>query len=88
MRVKVFGEGDEILYGTYNEDVTVYAFWESDGSFLSQKFAEEMPNDTTIDEAEKRGATLQRIENNPKIVLDNGEVVYGCQVWWSKIEND
>jgi hypothetical protein len=23
---------------------------------------------------------------NPKIVLDDGEVVYGCQVWWEPVE--
>ncbi len=25
---------------------------------------------------------------NPKIVLDNGEVIWGCECWWGPAENE
>jgi len=32
------------------------------------------------------GAVVKKSPANPKIVLDSGQVVYGCQVWWSQLE--
>lgn len=28
------------------------------------------------------------VPNNPRIRLDNGQVVYGCQVWWVPVEEE
>jgi hypothetical protein len=74
------GEGPE-RKGTLVDHVTVYAIFQKpegeDGELklLSLKEAE-----TPIEVLE--GQTVQTLENNPKIVLDDGETVYGCQVWW------
>lgn len=66
--------------GTYVGNVEVYFMVGPQGVILSQKNAEvppdEVPPDTKVI---KRGG-------NPKIVLDSGEVVYGCQVWWEPID--
>jgi hypothetical protein len=82
MRVKVWS-GDQSEYlglGTYLDDVTVYFIAMPDGSLRSCPKAGERPTPEQIAET---GGSLIESEENPKIVLDSGEVVYGCQVWWN-----
>jgi hypothetical protein len=82
MRVNVWN-GDRTKFlglGNYEEDVVVYFMEMPDGSLQSLKNAEERPDMVP------EGAKVILSEGNPKIVLDSGRVVYGCQVWWSPSE--
>ena len=76
MRVLVWsGDGQTYLgEGNYDEDVTVY-FFEIDGGISSNRNAEEKPEDLPEEK-------IIKFDGNPKIVLDSGDIVYGCQVWW------
>lgn len=78
MKVEVWN-GDQSEYlgrGEYVGDVMVYFSLMPDGSIASTSDAETKPENIP------EGARLVR-KMNPKIVLDNGQVVYGCQVWWN-----
>ncbi len=80
-RVKVWS-GDQKTYlgeGTLIGFVTVYFLVENDGSLKSGANAEEKP----VGYPEDR---IVEATGNPKIRLDNGEFVYGCQVWWEPIK--
>jgi hypothetical protein len=84
LRVDVWN-GDQSVHlgpGTYVADVPVYFFLMDDGSLRSCENAEREPYDWEV----PPGATVQKSPNNPKIVLDSGRTVYGCQVWWSPLE--
>lgn len=79
-RVEVWN-GDRSAFlgkGMLVGQVTVYFLRMDDGSIQSLENAEEEP------EYVPYGASLEKSENNPKIVLDNGKVVYGCQVWFKE----
>ena len=81
MRVDVYcGDNHESLgQGNYVENVTVYYLRMPNGSLVSLANAEEEPEPYQI----PQGAEMQKTIDNPKIILDNGDVVYGCQVWWN-----
>jgi hypothetical protein len=83
MRVQVMdGTGKNVLgFGEYTEDVTTYVMQMPDGSLLSLPNAEQVPKEIPV------GAKLRMIPTNPKIVMDDGKVVYGCQVWWSPVDD-
>jgi hypothetical protein len=82
-RVRVHdGSGEKLLgEGTYVGDVKVYFMAMPDGSLQSLSNAEEEPTPELI----PPGAEVICSEDNPKIVLDSGRTVYGCQVWWEPI---
>jgi len=82
-RVRVHdGSGQKLLgEGTYVGDVAVYFMAMPDGSLRSLSNAEEEPSPELIPE----GAELIKTADNPKIVLDDGRTVYGCQVWWEPV---
>ena len=84
VRVRVHsGDGSKLLgEGWYVGDVTVYFMRHPDGHLTSLADAEKPPPVEEMPE----GAQLERSDGNPKIKLDSGEVVYGCQVWWEPIE--
>ncbi len=86
MRVKVMdGTGVNLLgYGNLVGRVDVYAIQMPDGSLRSLVDAEEAPPEEIVRDS---GGELVRIESNPKIVLDDGRVVYGCQVWWEPVSS-
>jgi hypothetical protein len=80
-RVEVWN-GDRSQYlgkGRYVGDVTTYAILDADGALRSMKNAEKKP--TKVPE----GCEISELPNNPKIILDDGTVVYGCQVWWNYV---
>ncbi len=81
MRVKVMdGTGENLLgYGSVVGLVDVYAIEMPDGSLRSLGNAEEAPPEEAVRDS---GGELVLIESNAKIALDEGRVVYGCQVWW------
>lgn len=83
-RVRVHdGSGEKLLgEGTYVGDVAVYFIHMPDGSLRSLSNAEEEPPPEMVPE----GAEVISSTDNPKIVLDNGRTVYGCQVWWEPID--
>lgn len=84
MRVRVrSGDGTEDLgEGTYVGDVTVYFVRHPDGHLSSLENAEVPPPDDMV----PPGAEVVKSDDNPKIKLDSGGTVYGCQVWWEPIE--
>lgn len=84
MKVRVWN-GDQSEYlgeGEYVGEVTVYYMVMPDGSLQSLSNAEEKPDQIPD------GATLQESPGNPKIILDNGKTVYGCQVWWEPVKEN
>jgi len=84
MRVEVWN-GDHSEYlgeGEYVGDVSVFVIQMPDGNLRSLPNAEERPSPDMVPE----GAFIRESPDNPKIVLDGGEVVYGCQVWWQPAE--
>jgi len=82
-RVRVWnGDQSEFLgEGNYIGNVTIYVIEMPDGSLRSNTNAEIEPEDVP------EGGVVRKLNNNPKIVLDNGQTVYGCQVWWEPIED-
>lgn len=81
LRAKVMTEKGPV-FGQWVGNVTVYVINHPRGSLVSNKLAETRPTD---EEVAKIGGTLEELKDNPKIVLDDGEVVYGCQVWWEPL---
>jgi hypothetical protein len=83
-RVRVHsGDGQTRLGdGKYVGEATVWYIRTADGNLLSHGNAEEKPPSHMVPE----GGSLVESEGNPKIVLDSGKVVYGCQVWWEVIK--
>ena len=89
MRVLVLS-GDRKTYlgkGDHVGDVTTW-FWTLRGDGLLMRLAEceQEPSVEIKAKMDAIGYELLLINNNPKIVLDGGEVVYGCQVWWTPVE--
>ena len=75
------GSGQKILgYGKYVGSTKVWVLQMPDGSLRSAPNAEAMPQNVPP------GAKLYQTDNNPKIILDDGRVVYGCQVWWEPVD--
>ena len=69
--------------GTYLGEVTIYAWYDGD-KLCSCKDAEQIPDLKEI----PPGAELLTLRDNPKIKLDDGRIVYGCQVWWAPLEEE
>ena len=90
IRVKVSsGDGRKYLgLGNLVGYPPVFMFRGPKGNLLSNKACEEKPSPELIQEMEEAGAKFVRLPANPKIELDNGDVVYGCQVYWSRVESD
>lgn len=84
-RVRVWnGDQSEFLgEGNYVGNVPVFFIRMPDGSLRSNTDAETEPDHGDV----PPGGEVVRVPNNPKIVLDNGQTVYGCQVWWEPIEH-
>ncbi len=80
IKIKVFdGTGKKVLgFGYIIGHTDVWVIEMPDGSIRSLKDAKKRPTN-------RSGGTLQRILNNPKIRLDKGRIVYGCQVWWELV---
>ena len=72
------GEGE--LVGT----ATVFFIAGEDGALYSLENPEERPTETIL--AELKGELVESADN-PKIRLDDGSHVYGCQVWWGPVED-
>ena len=76
------GSGEvDLGEGTYVGNVSVFIIAMPDGGLRSLENAEERPPDDMVPE----GAEVIESPDNPKIILDSGEVKYGCQVWWEYI---
>lgn len=86
-RVRVHnGDGSKLLgMGTYEKNVEVYFVHKKDGYIQSLHNAEKKPTDEELAELLKEGDELICSPDNPRIKLDNGDVVYGCQVWWEVV---
>lgn len=90
IRVEVWdGTGENYLgKGYYVGLATVNIVRSPDGTILSESNAEDPPSDSFMKQVEKAGGDFERLTNNPKIELDSGKVVYGCQVWWQPIPEE
>ena len=89
-RVRVWsGDNKDYLgLGEVVRGVTVY-FWRADENrIVSLPDAEKRPSDEEIATMRSAGMELMRYPNNPKIVMDDGHIWYGCQVWWRPMEDD
>lgn len=88
MRVKVLS-GDRQQYlgeGDHVGSVMTW-FWVSpNASLASLPECEREPSAEAKAGMEADGYELLSVDDNPKIVLDSGRVVYGCQVWWTRVE--
>ena len=86
VRVAVLdGSGKNFIGGGYLVGrVDVWLYRTPDG-LRSATDAEKEPTPEMIKEAEAVGASFECVKGNPKIVMDNGRVVYGCQVWWTPV---
>jgi len=87
IRVHVFsGDGETDLgLGTYEGTVEVFVFEMPDGSLKSMHDAASPPPPELCQQLESEGAVLRSITANPKIRLDTGDIVYGCQTWWGRV---
>lgn len=77
-RVQVWN-GDKSEYlgeGTLVGTATVWIMETEDGVLLSEKDPRHEPDRVP------GNCRVRKVPQNPKIVLDTGGVVYGCQVWW------
>jgi len=87
MKVKVWN-GDQSKYlgeGTYEVNTVVYFWVNPNGSLGSLKDATQKPEPEQI----PPGAVLQKSEkDNPMILMDDGTIRYGCQVWWEPVAQD
>lgn len=66
-------------YGVLEGFVTVFVIRNEDGSLSSLADATQRPEI-------EHGQSVEEITYNPKIVMDDGQVVYGVQVWWIDAE--
>lgn len=83
-RVRVWN-GDQTEYlgeGNYVGEATVYFIRMPDGSIQSNHEAEIEPDPANVPD----GCSVVSSEGNPKFILDSGDTVYGCQVWWEPVE--
>ncbi len=90
-RVKVTsGDGQtQMGEGTYMGDVEVNVFWsEAEGVMKSLSDAQSKPTDEIVAEMKSQGYEYELFGESPKIILDSGETVYGCQVWWTPIKDE
>lgn len=79
--------GDQTEYlgeGNYVGQTTVYFIRMPDGSIQSNQNAEIEPDPDNVPE----GCSVFCSEDNPKFVLDCGDTVYGCQIWWEPVEKE
>jgi hypothetical protein len=89
IRVSVYsGNGESYLgLGTLVGLVTTYAIRLPDGKLISSENAEEYPK-SELEALKNSGLeygfeySLVKTHDNPKIVMDDGKVYYGVQVWW------
>jgi hypothetical protein len=83
-RVRVYsGDGKRKLgEGVYVGSVPVYSILMPDGSLRSMRNAEQRPPDSAV----PFGGKVVESPRSPKIKLDSGRIVYGCQVWWETVE--
>lgn len=88
LRVKVWdGRGEKYLgLGWLVGEVTAYAF-RKPGTYalVTQSDPTQEPPDELVAEMESKGFYLDKLDDNPVIELDNGETVYGSQVWWESM---
>ena len=80
MRVHVFDhEKNELGFGNLVGRVTIYALDVPDEGLIFFDDPEIRPADT---EARDMRAEIIQIDDQPKIEMNDGQVFYGCQVWW------
>lgn len=78
MKVKVWDAQLNLLgEGNFLGRVDVYVW---DGQVA------ESPADLRIEDATVEWFVPTVVKDNPKIQLDDGRIVYGCQVWWKELK--
>lgn len=86
LRVQVWnGDQTEFLgEGELVGKATVFFIAGEDGALYSLENPEDRPTEKIL--AELKGELVES-KDNPKIRLDDGSHVYGCQVWWGPVED-
>jgi hypothetical protein len=77
-------EAYEAIYKTADVDALLEKFCFNTLAMAS-KFGIDLPPLGMIPEMSKKLVGKFNLSVTPKIVLDTGEVVYGCQVWWREV---
>lgn len=86
-RVRVWSEQSGFLgEGMHAGTATVYLFRTDGDHLFFVGNPSKMPADYLIEEVRRMGGELEIVEDNPRILLDSGDIVYGCQVWWEFVE--
>lgn len=79
-RVKVLeGDGTDAGEGVFEGLADVWVAITADGDLLSATDATKKPKVA-------KGCRVVKFHENPKIRLDSGRVVYGCQVFWTPVK--
>lgn len=83
-RVKVWDHKQEEYWGegTYLKEVEVYAAVMPNGEIFTTESPEEDPENDIPE-----GSKIEKLMTS-KIILDTDEIVYGCQIWFEKIDSD
>ena len=93
-RVKVWrdqdhylGEGELIGWAPMTEVYPEEEYKKNYFDFLRRFTGADVP-DEFLEEKWQQSIKLQPYseQKTPKIILDNGEIVYGCQIWWEEIK--
>lgn len=93
-RVNVFdGDGKTPLgEGTYQGDFEAWAllaFTETgEVTLLSTPTAEKPSDEFMLDHGlvDGQNVWIKKLPHNPKILMDDGTIKWGCQVWWEPIK--
>jgi len=91
MRVEVWnGTGETYLgKGYFVGLVDVYAIHTGPfGYILSEEDPTKEPSEENLKWAEENGGEYSLIKLNPKLKMDDGRIIYGCQCWWQPIPEE
>lgn len=87
-RVKVLN-GDQTAYvgeGEHVANVSVYIFVKRDEMHIETVGnPEEMPTEETVRMMRSKDMVMEHVPANPKMLLDDGRIIYGCQCWWTYV---
>jgi hypothetical protein len=85
VRIRVLGvDKSELGLGYWTENVTTHAVWDPKARVLMSRLDPTIP---MADDEVPEGAERITVPDDPKLVMDSGEVFYGCQVWWEVVKD-
>jgi hypothetical protein len=75
-------EAYQDIYGIQDEEEILKKYISNAISFSERMFKKKAPQEAIDKFASEARNNLSHC--TPKIILDSGKTVYGCQIWWSK----